>query len=155
MVGADRTIILQLQSLLTNVDEEDHEIFLQGLIDEYNDPNTAFKLLDSIEHDKVLEDVDLDMKPAAQVRPIKQTHTLATSATSINLDPVITGVEIIGRECNISRTISRRRVTQEVPGREVITHRDVSLRTHVPKVIKKERRIFLMNSMNHLTSIKK
>ena len=42
MVGADRTIILQLQSLLKNVDEEDHEIFLQGLIDDYNDTNTDY-----------------------------------------------------------------------------------------------------------------
>ena len=32
MVGEDRTIVLQLQSLLTNVAEEDHESFIQGLI---------------------------------------------------------------------------------------------------------------------------
>ena len=54
MVGEDRTIVLQLQSLLTSVDEEDHERFLQGLIDVYNDPNTNFQLLDLIEQrDKV------------------------------------------------------------------------------------------------------
>ena len=115
MIGVDRPIILQLQSLLKNVDDEDHERTLQGLIDDYNDPNTDYELLDSIEYDEVLEDVYLDRKPAAQVRPIKHTHTLATSATSINLNPVIAGVGIIGRECDRSRTISRRRVTQEVP----------------------------------------
>ena len=46
MIGADRTIILQLMSLLKNVDEEDHESFLQGLIDDYNDSNTNYELLD-------------------------------------------------------------------------------------------------------------
>ena len=80
------------------MDEEDHERTLQGLIDDYNDPNNYYELLDSIEYDEVLEDVDLDKNPAAQVRPIKHTHTLATSANSINLDPVITGVGMIGRE---------------------------------------------------------
>ena len=60
MIGADRTIIFQLMSLLKNLDEEDHERTLQGLIDDYNDPNTDYELLDSIEYDEVLEDVDLD-----------------------------------------------------------------------------------------------
>ena len=106
------------------------------MINEYIDPNTNFQLLDLIEQrDKLLENADLDRKPAAQVRPIKQTHTLATSATSTDPDPVITVVVIIGRECNRSRTISRRRVTKEVTGREVITRSDVSPRSHIPEVI--------------------
>ena len=133
MTGADRKIILQAMSLLENVDEEDHERTLEALIDEYDVPNTGYELLDSIECDEELEDVDLDKKPAAQVRSIKHTHTHATSATSINLEPVITGVGMIGREG--SRTISRRRITQEIPGRKIITHRDMSFWTHVPKAI--------------------
>ena len=48
MIGADRTIILQIMYLLKNVDEEDHERILQGLIDYYNDPNTDYELLYSI-----------------------------------------------------------------------------------------------------------
>ena len=145
MIGADRRIILQLMSLLENVDEEDHERTLEALIDDYDVPNTDYELLDSIECDEELEDVDSDKKPAAQVRPIKHTHTRATSATSINLDPVITGVGMIGREeC---RTISRRRITQEIPGRKIITHRDVIFRTHVPKVIG-HRNIFTTDIMD-------
>ena len=41
-VRADRTIIIQLMSLLKDVDEEDHERTLQGLIDDYNYPNTDY-----------------------------------------------------------------------------------------------------------------
>ena len=108
------------------MDEEDHERTLEALIDDYDVPNTDYELLDSIECDefkKELEDVDSDKKPAAQVRTIKHTHTQATSAASINLDPVITGVGMIGREG--SQTISGRRITQEIPGRKVITHRNI------------------------------
>ena len=123
--------ILQAMSLLENVDEEDHERTLEALIDGYDAPNTDYELLDSIECDKELEDVDSDKNPAAQVRPIKHTHTHATSATSINLYTVITGVGMIGREG--SRTISGRRITQEIPGRKVVTHRNMSILTHVPK----------------------
>ena len=114
MTGVDRRIIIQVMSLLENVDEEDHERTLEALIDEYDVPNTDYEVLDSIECDEELEDVDSDKKPAAQVRPIKYTHTHATSATSINLDPVITGVGMIGREG--SRNISGRRITRRFPG---------------------------------------
>ena len=69
MTGADRRIILQAISLLENVDEENHERTLEALIDEYDVPNSDYELLDSIECDEKLEDVDLDKKPAAQVRP--------------------------------------------------------------------------------------
>ena len=125
MTGADKNIILQAISLLENVDEEDHERTFEALIDEYHVPDTNYELLDSIECDefkKELENIDSDKKPAAQVRQIKHTHTHATSATSINLDSVITGVRMIGREG--SWTISGRRITQEIPGRKVITHRN-------------------------------
>ena len=63
MVREDRTMVIQLQSLLKHVDEEKHESFLNELIDEYSDPNSSFQLSDLI---KQLDD-DLDRKPAAQV----------------------------------------------------------------------------------------
>ena len=61
MTGADKNIIIQLISLLENVDEEDHEHTLEALIDEYHVPDTNYELLDSIECDefkKKLEDVE-------------------------------------------------------------------------------------------------
>ena len=94
MTGADKNIIVQAISLLENVDEGDHAHTLEALIHEYDVPDTNHELLDSIEYDefkKELENIDSDKKPAAQVSPIKHTHAHATSATSINMDPVITG----------------------------------------------------------------
>ena len=44
MTGADRRIILQLMSLLENVDEEDHERTIEALIDDYDVPNTDYEL---------------------------------------------------------------------------------------------------------------
>ena len=108
------------------MDEEDHARTLEALIHEYDVSDTNYELLDSIECDefkKELENIDSDKKPAAQVRPIKHNHAHATLATSFNMDPVITGAGMIGREG--SWTISGRRITQEIPGRKVITHRNI------------------------------
>ena len=116
MTGADKDIIFQAVSLLENVDEEDHIRTLETLIHEYTAPDNNYELLDSIECDefkKELENIDLDRKPAAEVRPIKHTHAHATSATSIHVDPVVTGAGMIGREG--SRAISERSTTQEIP----------------------------------------
>ena len=101
MTGADKDIIIQAVSLLENVDKEDHIHTLETLIYEYTAPDNNYELLDSIECDefkKELENIDLDRKPAAEVRPIKHTHVHATSATSINVDPVVSGAGMIGRE---------------------------------------------------------
>ena len=117
MTGADKNIILQAVSLLENVEEEDHAHTLEALIHEYDVPDNHYELLDSIECD------EFKKNPAAQVRPIKHTHAHATSATSINMDPVVTGSGMIGREG--SRTISGRRIIQEIPGRKVITHNNI------------------------------
>ena len=66
---------------------------------------------------------DIDRKPAAKGRPIKHTQAHETSATSINVDPVVTGAGIIGREG--SRDISGRNIIQDIPGRKVITHSNI------------------------------
>ena len=126
MTRSDKDIILQSVSLMENVDEENHARTLEALIREYNSPDNNYELLDSIECDefkKYLENIDLDRNPAAEVRPIKHTHAHATSATSVNVDPVVTGARIIGREG--SRAISGRSITQEIPGRKVITHSNI------------------------------
>ena len=66
----------------------------------------------------------MDRKPAAKVKPIKNTHVHDTSAGSINVDPVVTGFGMIGKEG--SRAISRRSIAQEIiPGRKVITHGNI------------------------------
>ena len=66
---------------------------------------------------------NLDRKPAANVRPIKHTQVHDISARNVNVDPVFTGVGMIGREG--SRVISGRSITQEIPGRKVITHGNI------------------------------
>ena len=126
MIGADKGIILKAVSLLEHVDEKYHEGTLETLIHQYDGHDDNYELLDSIECDKFkkeLEDIDLDRKPAAKVRPIKHTHAHDTSARSVNVDPVVTGAGIIGREG--SRAISGRSITQEIPGRKVITHSNI------------------------------
>ena len=126
MTGADKDIILQAVSLLENVYEENHARTLEALIHEYNAPDNNYELLDSIECDefkKELENIDLDRKPAAEVSQIKHTHAHATSATSVNVDPVVTGARMIGREG--SRAISGRSITQDIPGRKFITHSNI------------------------------
>ena len=126
MTGANKNIILQAVSLLENVDEENHARTLEAWIHEYDAPDNHYELLDSIECDEFkieLENIDLDNKLAAKVRPIKHNHAHATSATSINTDPVVTGAGMIGRDG--SRTISGRRITQEIPGSKVITHNNI------------------------------
>ena len=126
MTGADKDIIIQAVSLLENLDEEDHIRTLETLIHEYNAPDNNYELLNSIECDefkKELEDIDLYRKPAAEVRSIKHTHAHDTSATSVNVDPVVTGARMIGREG--SRAISGRSIIQEIPGRKVITHSNI------------------------------
>ena len=71
-----------------------------------------------------IENENLDRKPAAKVNPIKNTHVHDTSAGSINVDPFVTGVGMIGRDG--SRAISGRSITQEIiPGRKVITHGNI------------------------------
>ena len=104
------------------------------MIHQYDEHGDTFEFLDSIESDefkKELTDIDLDTctiknenldrKPAAKVKPIKNTHVHDTSAGSINVGPFITGVGMIGQE--VSRAISGRSITQEIiPGRKVITH---------------------------------
>ena len=117
MIGADKEIILKAVSLLEHVDKEDHARTLETLIHKYNGHDDNYELLDSIECDefkKELEDIDLDRKSAAKGRPIKHTHSHDTSARSINVDPVVTGAGMIGREG--SRAISGRSITQEIPG---------------------------------------
>ena len=126
MTGADKEIILQAVSLLENVNEENHARTLEALIHEYNSPDNNYELLDSIECDefkKELENIDLDRKPAAEVRPIKHTHAHSTSSTSVNVYPVVTGAGMIGIEG--SRAIRTRSITQEIPGRKVITHSNI------------------------------
>ena len=126
MIGADKDIILQAVSLLEHVDEEDHARTLKTLIHKYNGYDDNYELLDSIECEKFkknLEDIDLDRKHAAKGRPIKHTHAHDTSARSINVDPVVTGAEMI--ELEGSRDISGRSITQEIPGRKVITHSNI------------------------------
>ena len=126
MNGADKDIILQAVSLLENVDEENHAPTLETLIHEYNTPDNNYEFLDSIECDKFkkeLENIDLYRNPAAELRPIKHTQVHATSATSINVDPLVTGSGMIGRKGY--RAISGRNITQEIPGRKVITHSNI------------------------------
>ena len=126
MTRADKDIILQALSLLEHVDEEDHARTLEKLIHKYNGHDDNYEFLDSIECDefkKELEDIDLYRKPAAKGRLIKHTHAYNTSATSINVDPVVTGAGMIGREG--SRAISGRSITQEIPGSKVITHSNI------------------------------
>ena len=66
----------------------------------------------------------LDRKPAAKVKPIKNTHVHDTSAGSIKVDPFVTGVGMIGREG--SRAINGRSITKEInPKRKVITHGNI------------------------------
>ena len=45
MVGEDRKMVIQLQSLLKHVDEENQESFLNDLIDAYSDPNSSFQVV--------------------------------------------------------------------------------------------------------------
>ena len=113
MTGADKDIILQAVSLLENVDEEDHAHTLETLIHEYNAPDNNYELLDSIECDEFKKELEeIDKNPAAKGMPIKHTHAHDTSATHINVDPVITGSGMIGREG--SRDTSGRSITQEI-----------------------------------------
>ena len=94
------------------------------MIRKYNGHDDNYELLDSIECDEFKKELeDIDRKPAAKGRPIKNTHVHDTSATSINVDPVVTGAGMIGREG--SRAISGRSITQEIPGRKVITHSNI------------------------------
>ena len=87
-----------------------------------------------------MDNVNLDRKPAAKVKPIKNTHVHDTSAGTINVDPFVAGVGMIGREG--SRAISGRSITQEIiPGREVITHGNI-----VTKIITDPRKIPLRSS---------
>ena len=62
MVGEDKKMVIQLQSLLKHVDEENQESFLNDLYDAYSDPNSTFQLSDLI---KQFDD-ELDRKPAAR-----------------------------------------------------------------------------------------
>ena len=107
------------------------------MIHQYDGQDDTYELLDSIESDefmKELKDIDLDTctinnenldrKPASKVRPIKHTHVHDTSDRSVNVDPVVTGSGMIGREGY--RAISGRSITQEInPGRKVITHGNI------------------------------
>ena len=83
---------------------------LERLIQQYDEHGDTFEVLDSIESDEfkkeltyidldtcTIKNENLDRKPAAKVKPIKNTHVHDTSARSVNMDPVVTGVGMIGR----------------------------------------------------------
>ena len=151
MIGKDKDMILEAVSLLKHVDEEDHARTLERLIHKYDEHGDTFELLDSIESDKfkkelkdidmdtcIIENENLDRKPAAKVKPIKNTHVHDTSIGTINVDPVFTGVGMIGQEGY--RAISGRSINQEIiPGRKVITHGNITT-----KILTDPRKIPLM-----------
>ena len=108
---------------MKHVDEEYNACTIESLIHQYDEHGDTYELLGSIESDefkKELTDIDLDTftiknenldrKPAAKVKPIKNTHVHDTSIGTINVNPVVTGVGTNGRE--VSRAISGRRNTQ-------------------------------------------
>ena len=148
MIGKYKDMILEAVSLLKHVDEEDHVRTLEILIHQYDEHGDTYELLDSIQSDKfkkeltdidldtcTIENENLDRKPAAKVNPIKNTHVHDTSAGSVNVDPVVTVVGMIGREG--SRDISGGSNTQEIiPGRKVITDGNI-----ISKIIMDPRKI--------------
>ena len=106
------------------MDEEDHARTLETLIHEYNAPDNNYELLNSIECEEFNKELEeIDKNPAAKGRTIKHNHAHDTSATSINVDPVVTGAGMIGQEG--SRAISGRSITQEIPERKVITRSNI------------------------------
>ena len=71
-----------------------------------------------------IENEKLDRNPVAKVKPIINTHVHDTPVGTINVDPFVTGVGMIGQEG--SRAISGRSITQEIiTGRKVITHGNI------------------------------
>ena len=71
-----------------------------------------------------IKNKNLDRKPAANEKPIKNTHVHDTSVGTINVDPFFIGIGMIGQEGY--RAISGRSITQEIiPVRKVINHGNI------------------------------
>ena len=112
MDGMNKDKIREAVSQLKHEDEAYHESMIERLIHEYDEYSASCEgygtdSIESVEFKKVLTESDLDIclidnenldkKPAAKKEPIKNTHVHDTSVGTTNVDPVVTGAGIIGQ----------------------------------------------------------